>query len=96
MMGVYAVRVSETLEAVGVFYVARLSDLFDAVDECTNPNVCEYRKLPPGSVYWPKPGSRIWAPEAEEFEPEIKCDVAETSGDWHETLFGPGKWKPVP
>jgi hypothetical protein len=95
-MGVYAVRLIDGKEAVGVFYVERLADLFWAVDECTGPHTCEYRRLPPGGVFWAAPGARVWAEGAEEHEVEdVEYDVPSTTSSWHEALFGPGKWKRV-
>ena len=96
-MPLYAVRLIENKEAVGVFYVDAVSDLSHYVDECTDPGACEYKRLPHGGLYWGRPDCRVWAPIAAEGQDIInpERDVPEESCYWGDVLYGDAPWKPI-
>ena len=45
--GPWFVRVTHNKVAVGI-YTCEIQQLSDLIDEITDPNACEYKKLPPG------------------------------------------------
>ncbi|MBZ9806950.1 hypothetical protein [Mesorhizobium sp. ESP-6-2] len=52
-MNLFLVRRMESRELVGLIYCRRAEDLFDFVDECTDPYRCEYRVIDvAGSILW--------------------------------------------
>ena len=96
-MPVYAVRLKSTHEAVGIFYVARIGDLFWAVDECTDPFQCERIELPHGSLFWSRSPCRKWGPGASENDrSDPERDRPDEGAAWASVLDEATNWKPVP
>jgi hypothetical protein len=46
----YLVRVTESKEAVGIYFAMSLANLRDMVDELTDPGGCDYRSMPEGGL----------------------------------------------
>ena len=52
-MAGYVVRLRESGQLAGIFWVAVPFDLHDHVSEVADPTECEYSALPPGGIIWP-------------------------------------------
>jgi len=86
----YAVRMIENREAVGLFWCAR-RDLWWAVDEVTDPGVCEFVAVRgDASVQFPARGADV-------FDPETSEDFV-TSPVFSEALYDAfgRKWRKLP
>lgn len=59
-MNAYMVRLADSHEVVGIFVARSIDRLWWAVDECTSPQDCEYRKLGEGGVFVPGRTSAQW------------------------------------
>lgn len=57
----YLVRTKEGREIVGLFAAPTIKELFWVIDECTNPNDCEYIKILTGGFMWCKGGTPVLA-----------------------------------
>jgi hypothetical protein len=57
-MPCYLVRIIDSKEAVGIFYVADIDELCEVIDEATDPGICEYALMPHGGVMWPRPHAK--------------------------------------
>lgn len=70
-------------QLVGIFWCRSLVGLRDMVDECTDPNACEYAVLPAGGLYWngvaPVVPMKV-SEEAEEFPPFPPAGAEITEG----------------
>jgi hypothetical protein len=51
-MPAYLVRTIDEHDIVGFFVADEMADLLIAVDECTDPDDCEYVELPVGGILW--------------------------------------------
>lgn len=58
-MPAYLVRLAANKELVGLFVSDDEDDLAEYVDECTDPYVCEFVELPPGSIHLPDAGAPL-------------------------------------
>ncbi|KZD20349.1 hypothetical protein A4A58_19100 [Tardiphaga robiniae] len=58
-MPTYLVRIIETRDLVGVFSADNIVQLIDIVDECTEPDECEYTRMGPGGIMWASPAIPI-------------------------------------
>ena len=100
-MEAYLVRLQRNAELVGIFVSPTADHLWDYVDECTNPFVCEYVALPPGGVYWSDAGAAkvptlISDPENDSLYPDFFTGGT-ISELWMDIFYGPGtvKWTPI-
>src|SRR5947209_332758 len=50
-MQTYLVRLQSNQELVGLFVSPRMDQLWEFVDECCDPFICEFVRLPPGGIY---------------------------------------------
>ena len=105
-MNIHIVRLQDNKEIVGIFATESRAELFDIVDECTDPSACEFATLPSGGIMWPRSGS--WPAVVREVHPEVPEDTeeeeqfwsglfagADFSGNWLETIFFDGLvWNP--
>jgi hypothetical protein len=51
-MSAYIVRLIDTDELVGLLITDTVKDLFWAVDEVTDPNSCEFKRIKFGGILW--------------------------------------------
>jgi hypothetical protein len=58
-MPTYLVRIIASRDLVGVFSADSIIQLIDIIDECTEPDACEYARLPPGGIMWTSPATPI-------------------------------------
>ena len=58
-MPTYIVRLIKNRDLVGFFAADDMDDLVTAVDECTDPDACEYIELPAGGVMWESPAIAV-------------------------------------
>ena len=100
-MRAYIVRLQRSAELVGIFISPSIHHLWDFVDECCNPFVCEYVARPPGGVYWSEAGAAkvptpISDPENDSLYPDF-FKGGTISELWIEIFYGPGKvnWRPI-
>ena len=96
-MRAYVVRLKRDAELVGIFVSPSAEQLWDFVDECTNPFVCEYVALPPGGVYWSQAGAAkvptlISDPEDDSLYPDFFTGGT-ISELWMDIFYGSGKVK---
>src|SRR5689334_21767505 len=56
-MGTYLVRLAFNKELVGLFVSPSAEHLGEFVDECCDPSLCEFVKLPPGGVFRSEAGA---------------------------------------
>ena len=94
-MQLYAVRIKELFEAVGVFY-CDLADLYDMVDEATDPNECEYTIITNiASVIWPLPFSPTWHHDEEDYEESKEAMPQLGSSLWVSIFNKEAEWRDV-
>lgn len=92
----YFVRVAEDRQVVGIFVAASLTNLRDLVDQCCDPEACEYAACPEGGFYVPDRTAATWpAPDdAEGTGLEGGCATDTWLGRLGEA--GPSlRWKPL-
>src|SRR5690242_2747420 len=96
-MPAYMVRVEGTRDIVGFFFAETMEDLLYAVDECTEPDGCEYVEMPVGGIMWtslaiPVPiDHRSDDPEDDDPEQELEklpWARAELSEGWWSVVYG--------
>jgi len=58
-MPAYLVRTIDEHDIVGIFVADEMNDLLVAVDECTDPDDCEYIELPVGGIMWTSPAIAV-------------------------------------
>jgi hypothetical protein len=98
-MPTYLVRIIETHDLVGVFSVDNIRQLIMIVDECTEPDACEYTRLGPGAIMWTSPAIPIPILLPEEIdgsEPDpMPWEGASLSESWWDYFYGYAKcrWK---
>ena len=100
-MRAYLVRLQRNTELVGIFVSPSVHQLWNFVDECCDPFVCEYVALPPGGVYWSDAGAAkiptfISDPENDTLYPDFLTGGT-ISELWMDIFYGSGKvgWKPI-
>ncbi|MCT2559227.1 hypothetical protein N0B51_09545 [Tsuneonella sp. YG55] len=85
------VRVIHNKVSVGIFTCTE-EDLWDLVDEVCEPDLCEYKRLPPGGfVFGGEVVLHEWDPET---KPEHMHDCWLTD-DWGTVYNDEGGWEPV-
>lgn len=101
-MNAYLVRLHKSMELVGLFVSPSENVLWEFVDECCDPDECEFVQLPAGGIYLPKAGGpRV--PTCVEY-PDDDRDIPDWFADaiaselWIDIFYseehGP-KWQPV-
>jgi hypothetical protein len=66
-MPTYLVRIIETHDLVGIFSADNIVQLADIVDECTEPDDCEYARLSvAGGIMWTSPAIPIPIPPTDD------------------------------
>ncbi|WNV08900.1 hypothetical protein [Tardiphaga sp. 709] len=66
-MPTYLVRIIETRDLVGVFSADNILQLIIIVNECTEPDDCEYARLSvPGGIMWTSPAIPIPIPRTDD------------------------------
>lgn len=58
-MPAYLVRIIDTHDLVGVFSADNIDQLIILIDECTEPDACEYTRMGPGGLMWESPAVPI-------------------------------------
>jgi hypothetical protein len=95
-MPAFLVRTKDTCDLVGFFSADNEDDLIDLVDECTEPEYCEYLELPSGGVYWDSPAVAvpIGPSDDDETEEKITWNKADLTDFWAEAVYGisDGEW----
>ena len=103
-MLIYAVRLTENKEAVGIFCVQKKQDLFFYVDECTDPYACEIKPISSeGGIYFTENSSRLWTDyednddcyPSEKWSGTIEGNEITTSGYWDKYVHNDKGWKPL-
>lgn len=56
-MNTYLVRLRKNAELVGLFVSPDDESLWEFVDECCDPDACEFLELPPGGIYLSNAGA---------------------------------------
>lgn len=88
--GPWFVRVIDSKVSVGI-YACNVLELFDLVDEATEPDACEYKRLPPGGIVFA--GAYVLDDQADEDAEEAPhmdgCDMTES---WCEIYSADGPW----
>ncbi|WP_441242505.1 hypothetical protein [Tardiphaga sp. 768_D3_N2_1] len=98
-MPTYLVRIIETHDLVGVFSADNIVQLIDIVDECTEPDECEYTRMGPGGIMWGSPAIPIpiAIPEdADGGEPDpMPWGEASVTETWWDYFYGYAtyRWK---
>jgi hypothetical protein len=78
-MNVYAVRITETKEAIGVYWVNSLTELYIIIDEeIVDPVLCEYAPLMAGGITFSIP---------EKTSPSLPLAIGDTEDDPVRELF---------
>ena len=84
-MNVYLVRAVDRKEAVGVFWARNVAELWDVVDEITDPSDCECARITkddePGGIAWAG-RTALTFPPAPEPDDDIDLRMTETSATW--------------
>ena len=94
----YAVRITETHEAVGLIYANNRSELFSAVDELTDPHGCEYQPLPPGGILLGSNSPLLPLPDDGEGDEAFVSDLMvspDLTEDWAAKLHQDKGWKAI-
>lgn len=91
-MPTYLVRIIETHDLVGIFSVDNIHQLIVIVDECTEPDGCEYARMRPGGIMWtspaiPVPIARPEDSDGSEPDPMPWADATVTER-WWDFLYG--------
>lgn len=98
-MGIFAVRLRENNEAVGIFIGTKHS-LPDLVDEYVDPSACDYKFVgQQGSICFPKQTNNKFGTHKDSDDPEAiaewePCDIGFGSGIELE-IIEDGGWHPV-
>jgi hypothetical protein len=98
-MPTYLVRLIDNQDLVGIFVARNVGQLAAAVDECTEPEDCEYIVLGTGGIIWlskaiPIP---IDLPEDESFDDPMPWDGASLTDSWWNYFYGleTDDWIPI-
>jgi hypothetical protein len=93
-MPAYLVRLIDSCQIVGLFFVDHAEHLSDSVNEWTEGDRCEYVKLPAGGIVWAEP-SGVAVPmnpgtelDANWAIPELPFNSATMSESWLNLLYG--------
>jgi hypothetical protein len=105
-MKVYLVRIMDgevtthPRELVGIFAAQSIESLCDLVDQCTDPNCCEYRVMGEGGIMWSGPAPTIPPHIPKDDEYGDSCvKLSDGNGTWDELWFDqinrpePNKWR---
>lgn len=98
-MPTYLIRLTENKELVGICAAISADELFWLVDECTDPNSCEYKILGTGGIFWmDQIDMKIPVNDGlSDIEEGKLFSLARMSEDWDDEIFNEeGKWFPVP
>ena len=94
-MPAYLVRIIDTRDMVGFFFVEDIDRLEVLVDECTDTTDCEYVELPDGGIMWESPAIDVPieidkdSSEPDEADiPDIPWSGASLSESWWSVLYG--------
>ena len=102
-MPVYLVRTIDEHDLVGIFNAETVTDFVIAIDECTDPEACEYLELPVGGLFWSEPAVQIPPPEGdndngpdEDSYPDIPWADVSMAGSWWQSFYSEKDgWLPV-
>jgi hypothetical protein len=93
-MPAYLVRTIDDHDIVGFFVADEMDDLLIAVDECTEPEDCEYVELPVGGILWSSPAIAVpldpgdCEDENADVGEELPWAKAELSETWWNVVYG--------
>jgi hypothetical protein len=91
-MPAYLVRLIDTRDIVGVFVADEMRDLLITVEECTNPDACEYVELPTGGIMWTSPAIAVPLSPGSDDPPadaeQLPWASAELSEAWWSVVYG--------
>lgn len=94
-MPAYLVRLIDTRDMVGFFFVEDFDRLAVVVDECTDVPYCEYVELPDGGIMWESPAIDVPiemdkdSTEVDENDiPQVPWLGASLSESWWSVLYG--------
>lgn len=94
-MPAYLVRIIDTRDMVGFFFVEDFDRLEVVVDECTDVPDCEYVELPDGGIMWESPAIDVPieidkdSTDADENDiPQVPWSGASLSESWWSVLYG--------
>ena len=99
-MNAYLVRLKSNQELVGLFLSPDEEGLWEYVDECTDPDACEFIELPPGSLFHFERGApRVPTieryPEDDEKIPDWFAGAI-LSELWLDAFYGDSEgWEPI-
>lgn len=100
LMPAYLVRLIETHDLVGIYSVESIQQLIVLIDECTDPESCEYTRFrAPGGIMWGSPAVSIPVerqPDADGSEPDpIPWEGASFTERWWNLVYGydRSRWK---
>jgi len=98
-METYLVRLKANKELVGLFVSPSKEDLWHFVDECCDPFVCEFLRLPPGGIYRSESGApRVPTldryPEDDKSIPDWFAG-ATLSELWLHAFYDHAVWRPI-
>jgi hypothetical protein len=101
-MPAYLVRTIDDHDIVGFFVADEMDDLLIAVDECTEPEDCEYVELPAGGILWSSPAIAVPFDPGDvedknaDDDQELPWAKAELSETWWNVVYGysDDKWTP--
>jgi hypothetical protein len=68
-MPTFLFRLIDTHDLVGIFVAQNIGRLADLVDECTEPDDCEFLRMPAGGVIWTSPAIPIPIELSEDEDP---------------------------
>lgn len=86
----YLIRSKNTKYLIGIFTELNLKDLYWSVDECLDPNECEYAVVHHGGIFW----SGNWSEQNKEpFGLNIDWNFHNTYAEWQEANI-PGSEEP--
>jgi len=98
-MQVYLVRLRKNKELVGIFASPSSTRLWEFVDECCDPYVCEFLSLPAGGLYLSESGAprvptRKRYPTDERDIPDwfAGADISEL---WIHAFYDAAEWQPI-
>lgn len=99
-MPAYLVRIIDTHDLVGIYYVETILQLIVIIDECTDPGACEYTRLTfPGGIMWESPAvsvpvERPGGTDGSEPDP-VPWEAASVTERWFNVIYGYEKcrWK---
>lgn len=85
------VRVTKNKVSVGIF-TCTVEGLWNLVDEVCEPDLCEYKRLPPGGFIF---GGEVVLHELEDETPSDHMDGCRHTDAWDVVYADEGGWEPV-